>query len=172
MFDKIVPPDLSPSAPPPTAFNFLVVFLGIDLKLNTNVPVDTSIPAPNLFDLRFQRVSGIGMTVPTQTKTNQGNQSLQLPQWPEYDKLVLERGFVVGLSPLKKELEFTLQNLQFQQKDILIMLLNGSGIPVVSWLFFGAYPTRWTIGDLDANQSRLLIETIEFSYKRFQSISI
>jgi phage tail-like protein len=161
MLDKIGIPGLSPAAAPPAAYHFMVSFLGVG-----GLPI-----APNPLDIRFQRVSGMEVSVPSQNMGQNGNESIRLPQWPQYSDLTLERGYVMG-SPLRLELILSLEDLQFQQKDVLVMLLNESGIPIATWMFFGAYPVRWQVSDLDASQSSFLIETLVLSYKRLQVLSL
>jgi len=69
-------------------------------------------------------------------------------------------------------LQETFANLQFTPRDVMVILLDPQGQAQVSWLFMDAYPTKWVMGDLDANQSSVFVETIELSYTHFQPVSL
>ncbi|HAS46052.1 MAG TPA: phage tail protein [Microscillaceae bacterium] len=147
--------------PPLMSFNFLVVFYGIGGGNGV----------PNTLDIRFQRVSGLGLSVNSTDKVRMGGHTVNLPNYPEHSNLTLERGYVLG-SPLRIELQETFANLQFTPRDVMVILLDPQGQAQVSWLFMDAYPTKWVMGDLDANQSSVFVETIELSYTHFQPVSL
>ncbi|EAY31809.1 phage tail protein [Microscilla marina] len=157
--DKTGTPKLTMNGAPLQAFNFLVSFLGVG-----------SITAPNPLDIRFQRVSGIGLNG-TMNSERIGGRQVRLPEFPTHENLTLERGYVVG-SPLRLEIEAKFADLEFQPRNVLVVLFDTKGSPMVSWLFYNAVPTRWAMGELNASQSGVFIETIELSYTRFQPISL
>lgn len=158
---KTSPPGLTSGASPPISFHFLVIFYGI-----------LGGTAPNALDIRFQKVTGIELSITNMENRRMVGKQVRLPNFPEFTNLVLERGYVVGASPLRKELEFTFESLEFCPRNVHVFLLDAQSLPVASWLFFDAFPVRWALSDLDANQSGVLIETMELSYSRFQSISL
>lgn len=146
---------------PLMSYNFLVVFYtgkGISI-------------APNPIDIRFQKVSGIGLSMNNLETKRIGGKNVRLPSFPTHDNLTLERGYAVR-SPLRIELETSFENLKIHPRDVIVMLLDTQGKPQASWLFFRAYPVKWTLSDLDASQSSIFIESMELSYTRFQSISL
>lgn len=65
-----------------------------------------------------------------------------------------------------------MSQFKFSPGNVLVSLLNGAGIPISSWLFMKAYPVKWRISDLDADQNQVLIETMELIYHRMQPIRI
>ena len=117
----------------------------------------------NPLDIRFKRVSGIGATISVD--------AYQLPEEVKYDNLLLERGLTVG-SLLSVEFDIAMSQFKFSPANVLISLLDESGIPISSWLFMKAYPVKWRISDLDADQNQVVIETMELAYQRMQPIRI
>ena len=97
--------------------------------------------------------------------------SLRLPTRMTYGNLVLERGMVIG-SALNIEFNLAMSTMSFQPGNVLVMLLNANHTPVASWLFQETYPLQWSVSDLDANQSSVVIDTMELAYARLQSLRI
>ena len=54
----------------------------------------------------------------------------------------------------------------------MVSLLDEAGTPVSSWLFINAYPVKWTVSSLDADSNTVVIETLELSYQRMQTLEI
>ncbi|MCK6587049.1 MAG: phage tail protein [Polyangiaceae bacterium] len=128
---------------------------------------------PNPVDIRFQKVKGLSLTVRT-TPVTEGGQNIytqQLPVAVEHGNLVLERGMVIG-SPLIIEFNATMSLFQFTPSNVIVMLFNEESIPIASWLFMNAFPVRWSLSDLDATEKSILIDTLELSYARMQTLRI
>lgn len=153
-------PELSLIPDPPVGFYFMVVFLAGGIL-------------PNLLDIRFQKVSGLTSTIETQ-EIKEGGENLfvsRLPTRVTYDNLILERGVVIG-SLLSAELNTAMSTLRFQPANVLVMLLNAQNSPIANWLCQNAYPVKWSISGLDANQNAVVIETMELTYSRLQRVKI
>jgi phage tail-like protein len=89
-----IPGPLPITSDPPLRFRFGVLFFAGGV-------------IPNPIDTLFQKVSGLGTTVDTET-VEQGGENLysqRLPKKIQHENLVLERGMLVG-SPLV--IEFTI----------------------------------------------------------------
>lgn len=161
MPSKFPLPELTP--PPPLGFAFMVIFYGIG-----------DIPIPNGLDIRFQRVSGIGAHFEDErTEVERGSINQRhtvLPGRPNFTPLVLERGLVTGISPLALELQAAVFDQQFTPHHVHVMLMNELSIPIANWFFMDAYPVRWSISDLDASQSQVVIERLEMRYCNFRAI--
>lgn len=145
---------------PPLAFRFGVLFFAGGF-------------VPNPLDIMFQKVSGLGSTVETDTIA-EGGQNLytqHLPKKIQYENLVLERGLVVG-SPLVIEFNVAMSAFKFSPSNVLVTLLDSTNIPVASWLFMKAYPVKWRVSDLEANANSVVIETMELTYQRMQVLRI
>lgn len=144
----------------PLGFRFSVVFFALGVL-------------PNPIDIRFQKVRGLSARVET-TPIHSGGQNLytqKLPTGITYENLVLERGVLIG-SPLAVEINVALSLFRFAPSNVLVTLLDGTGIPLSAWFFFKAYPVRWSTADLDATNKEVLIETIELAYARMQIMRI
>jgi phage tail-like protein len=54
---------------------------------------------------------------------------------------------------------------------IIVFLLDPlTSAPAMAWGFYDAYPTKWTISDFDAQDSKYAFESIEFSYSSYTKI--
>ena len=160
MLDKITPPPLSFTDYPPVVFHFQVVFM-------------TAGVAPNLLDVRFQKVAGLSADISPETY-EEGGQNLYTHRFPNrisYGNLVLERGMVIG-SPLGIEFNAAMSMFKFYPSNVLVMLLNADSVPVANWLFFKAYPVKWSVSDFDANSNQIVIESMELAYTRFQRLTL
>lgn len=145
---------------PPLGFRFGVIFL-----------VGGVIPNP--IDILFQKVSGLGASVDTYS-IEEGGQNLYaqpLPKRIQHENLVLERGLVVG-SPLVIEFNAALSLFKFKPSNVLVNLLDNTRIPIASWLFMKAYPVKWSVSDLDATTNAVVIEHMELTYQRMQTIRL
>jgi phage tail-like protein len=128
---------------------------------------------PNPLDLRFSKVSGLSMTVETESLA-EGGQNLytqQLPRSVSHGNLVLERGMVVG-SPLNIEFNASLSTFKFITSNVLVTLLSEDGLPMAAWLFMKAWPVKWSTSDLDATTPGLVIDTMELAYGRMQVLRV
>ncbi len=158
--NAILPDQLSILSDFPLVFRFGVTFLigGI---------------LPNPLDIRFQKVSGISSEIKTDT-VNEGGQNLyahRLPTRVNYENLKLERGMVVG-SLLNVEFNLAMSTFKFAPSNVLVTLFNEDSIPVSAWMFMKAYPVKWSVSDLDANQDAIVIDSMELAYRQFMSIRI
>jgi phage tail-like protein len=128
---------------------------------------------PNPLDIRFAKASGLSATIKT-SAVNEGGQNLythRLPDRVEYGNLVLERGYLVG-SPLHIEFNAAMTAFKFVPSNVIVTLLNDDKIPLGAWMFMKAYPVRWATSDLDANEEKLVIDTLELAYTRMQIMRI
>lgn len=145
---------------PPLGFRFAVFFFAGGV-------------IPNPLDILFQRVSGLGSKIDT-IPIKEGGQNLythQLPTRVSYTNLVLERGMVTG-SPLGIEFNVAMSLFKFAPSNVMVTLLGEEGAPRSAWLFIKAFPVRWATSDLNANEERLVIETLELAYTRMQVIRL
>ncbi len=128
---------------------------------------------PDPLDIRFQRVTGISTRVETEA-VNKGGQNIVtrlVPKRLVYDNLVLERGFVVG-SPLNIQLNGIMNEFKFFRSDVLVTLFNDDAVPISAWMFKEAFPVRWATADLNAQEDRILIDTLEISFTRMLTVRL
>lgn len=145
----------------PVSFHFLVSFIEAGVL-------------PNPIDIRFQTVSGLSSEIEIE-EIQEGGLNIYKPRIPTrviHENLILERGMVIG-SPLT--IQFSAAMNQFKlvpTSTVLIMLLNQDNIPLSCWSFYLAYPVKWTISDLDANENSVVIETMELAYQKFKTVRL
>tara|TARA_B100001750_G_C15051601_1_gene371736 strand:- start:303 stop:536 length:234 start_codon:yes stop_codon:yes gene_type:complete len=60
-----------------------------------------------------------------------------------------------------------IESFQFEPLDLTVKLLNESHDPLVTWNVVHAYPVKWSVADLNAEENSVLIETVELSYNYF-----
>ncbi len=128
---------------------------------------------PLVTDFMFQRVGGLSSEVQVDA-INEGGQNLfphRLPGRISYGNLALERGFAL-LSPLTWEFINTFTRHQFIPSSVLVVLLGDAGMPLASWVFEKAYPVKWSFSDLEAQDSKVFVDSMELAYTRYQTITI
>ena len=129
---------------------------------------------PNLLDIRFQKVSGLSAEVDI-SPCPEGGQNLytqMLPNKISYGRLSLERGMVIG-SPLNWKFEEAMSKFKFCPSNVQVMLFGEDyTMPLASWKFLKAFPVRWAIGPLDAEQEKVLIDMMELAYTRMEIMRI
>ena len=54
-----------------------------------------------------------------------------------------------------------------ERRDITIKLLNEEHQPLVSWNVVHAYPVKWAVEDFNAEESKLVVESVELTYNYF-----
>ena len=77
---------------------------------------------------------------------------------------------VVG-SPLNIEFNIAMSLFKFAASNVLVTLLGEDKMPLAAWLFFKAYPVKWSTSDLAAEPA-LVIDTMELAYTRMQRLSL
>lgn len=128
-------------------------------------------------DASFQDVSGIESHFDVEEVVEGGENRFvhRLPRNTKYSNLVLSRGVVNKVSFLAEWFGKTIGSsltLPIIPFNVLVMLLNNEGRPVITWLFVNAYPVRWEVGPLDSMDSKILIEKLELSYNYFERLNL
>ncbi len=60
-------------------------------------------------------------------------------------------------------------NFDIRPMNLLVRLLNlNNPQPLVIWEVIHAWPKKWSISDLNAEQNSLAIESLELNYSYFQ----
>ena len=146
---------------PPVGFHFLVRFEGLLLKY------------PGIPDIGFQSVSGINADIGIEEYQEGGENRFKhkLPNPVTYPNLVMKRGMLIG-SQLMQWFKDSVESYKFEANDITVILLNGDHIPIQGWNFIKAWPVKWNISDFNAEESTIVIETIEFAYQYFRRLDV
>ncbi|TGE14012.1 phage tail protein [Hymenobacter elongatus] len=124
-------------------------------------------------DAAFQEVSGLSVERETET-IGEGGQNLykyQVPAVAKYSNLVLKRGLLIEGSALAAWVRTTIGSDLSEPivpKQVFLSLLNEQGGPLAFWSFEQAWPVKWSVSDFKADDSAIVIETLELTYTRFQ----
>ena len=138
---------------PPPSFHFKVEFLNIQATDN---------------DILFQSVSGLNVSLETESIKEGGENRFEhvIPTRSKYTDLVLKRG-VLKDSGVIKWCREAIEQFQVKPVTVLVSLLNEQHEALVVWNIKHAWPKKWSVADLNAEQSTVLIETIELNYNFF-----
>lgn len=141
---------------PPVGFHFEVEFLGID---NFN------------HDNQFQSVSGLTIDLETEEIAEGGQNHFKhkLPVRTSFSNLVLTRGMLKN-SGVIAWVKAALEGFQIVPINLTVKLLDENHEPLQTWSIVNAYPVQWSIGDFNAEESSLVIETLELTYNYFKII--
>lgn len=149
---------------PPVGFYFKVEFSGLETKIN---------------DHQFQSVSGLSVDLETEEIAEGGENRFKhkIPVRTKFPNLVLKRGMLMD-SGVIEWCKDALLNYKFEPVDLTVSLLvketdtltSGNGKPLQTWNIVHAYPVKWNVGDFNAEENKLVIETLELSYNYFKII--
>jgi phage tail-like protein len=121
-------------------------------------------------DIRFQSVSGLDSVLDTETVKEGGENRFEhvVPVRRKYGPLVLKRGLIKpsdsGITAWLKK-AFDDENV-IALPTVVIKLLNEQHQPLMSWTINNVWPRSWKMGELNAEQGGVLIETLELNYNR------
>lgn len=120
-------------------------------------------------DVRFQEVSGLSSEIGTEELQEGGENrfSHRLPGRVKYGNLVLKRGMLTD-SALIDWFRNAVEEYTFEPVDVQVTLLNEDHDPIMSWSFTRAWPVKWSVSDLKAQDNSLVVETIELAYNYFR----
>jgi phage tail-like protein len=119
-------------------------------------------------DTHFQSVSGLSVEMQTDTVREGGENRFVhvIPKNTSYQNLTLKRGVIPDSGIIKWILD-TFQSLQIRPVDLTITLFNEKKDPLMLWNVFQAWPKKWAVEDLNAMESKVLIESLEMQYQYF-----
>jgi len=137
---------------PPVGFHFKVEFQGIG---NDN-------------DMRFQSVGGLNVEYDTESIKEGGENRFEhkLPTRTKFSDLSLKRGMLTN-SEVINWVKKALFNREFKPALIIITLLNPEHQPLKVWKVNNAWPRKWSVSDLNANENSVVVETLELCYSFF-----
>lgn len=144
---------------PPVGFHFQVQFESLQNKY------------PGISDVGFQSVSGINHEIGIEEYHEGGENRFKhkLPNPVTYPNLLLKRGMLIG-SQLVGWFRESVESYAFDPNNITVKLMNGERKPLQGWSFVNAWPVKWDISEFDAEQSSIVIESIEFAYQYFRRL--
>ena len=129
-------------------------------------------------DGRFQSVAGLSMELETESKKEGGENRFEhaLPIRTKYPLLVLKRGLIQS-----KLREWCISSINaitslasadpgkrlITPKDLTVTLLGPQNEALMTWQVVHAWPKKWSVTDLNAEQSAIVVESIELQYQYF-----
>lgn len=148
-----------PSNDPLVGFHFSVVF-----ELVPQFSIDT----------KFQSVNGLKVTMETESYTEGGQNRFKhnFPVRSGHQDLVLKRGVTTDISGLSMWCNQALENFVFYPANLIVSLLNEKGNPVKVWYVSHAIPLSYEFSDFNAEENKIVIETITLKYNFFKEIPI
>lgn len=148
-----------PSNDPLVGFHFSVIF-----ELVPQFSIDT----------KFQSVNGLKVTMETESYTEGGQNRFKhnFPVRSGYQDLVLKRGVTTDISGLSMWCTQALENFVFYPANLIVSLLNEKGNPVKVWYVSHAIPLSYEFSDFNAEENKIVIETITLKYNFFKEIPI
>jgi phage tail-like protein len=119
-------------------------------------------------DARFQTVSGLSVEYDYESFKEGGENRFEhkLPVRTKYADLVLKRGMLMD-SDVIKWFVAAFRDREFTPTDISVILMNEKGDPLRTWNVAHAIPKKWLVSDFNANESSVVIETMELTYRYF-----
>jgi len=127
---------------------------------------------PQNVDIRFQSVSGLDVEMETTTLKEGGENGFShvLPVNVKFSSiLTLKRGVLMpGQSGLTDWFIDALIHFRVVPLSLVsVELLNENHQILAKWDVEFVWPKSWKIGELNAERSEILIETLELHYNRF-----
>lgn len=141
---------------PPVGFHFLVEFEGLGSQEK---------------DHQFQSVSGLSVDIETEEFAEGGENRFKhkLPVKTKFPNLTLKRGILIN-STVIDWCRDAIENFSFKPVNLTVKLLNQEHQPLVSWNVVHAYPVKWAVEDFNAEESKLVVESVELTYNYFTLI--
>ena len=122
-------------------------------------------------DTRFQEISGLTAEVSLE-EYHEGGLNVhahRLPTGTKFNNLVLKRGYMVSTA-IEKWCRNAVELFVFEPKDVDVVLLDEKHQPIAQWSFAGAYPVKWSLSDLKAQDNAIAIESMELAFKSFRQV--
>ncbi|CAB3656977.1 phage tail protein [Trinickia soli] len=141
---------------PPVSFYFTLAFDGIRTAN----------------DAAFMEASGMDAEFTT-TEIKEGGENrfaYRVPERAKYGNLVLKRGIAPSNSRLAMWCRDTLEGdgaYKIEPRSVQLLLLDAEASPVMAWNFVNAWPVKWSVASFNAQENKLAMETLEFSYNYF-----
>ena len=141
-------------------------------------------------DVQFQSVGGLSVDIETEEYGEGGENRFKhkLPGRTKFPNLVLKRGLFKD-SAVLKWCENAFENFEFKPIDLVISLYSDAAsdsvrneeknrddkvfnakdsTPLITWKITHAIPVKWAVDDLNSQESKIVMETLELSYNYFK----
>ncbi|MFW5756463.1 MAG: phage tail protein [Tangfeifania sp.] len=120
-------------------------------------------------EFEFQSVSGLNVELETEQIAEGGENRFKhrLPVRTKFTNIVLKRGLKVN-SDLVQWCRDAVLDFNIVPTDMTIVLLNEEHEPLQTWNVVHAWPVKWDVTDLNAEESKIAVESIELAYNYFK----
>jgi phage tail-like protein len=91
----------------------------------------------------------------------------QVPGRVRHGNLVLKRGILSSSTALFRWCASVLESdlgTPIRPKTIVVSLLSEKAAPLITWSVASAWPVKWNVSELKANEGTVAMETLEFAY--------
>jgi phage tail-like protein len=105
----------------------------------------------------------------TESKKEGGENRFEhaLPVRAKFPALVLKRGLITESKLLMDWCNNVFNNFIIEPKDLTVSLLNEEHDPLLTWNVVQAWPKKWSLSDLNAEQNSIAIESFELQYQYY-----
>ncbi|NLE61582.1 MAG: phage tail protein [Planctomycetes bacterium] len=120
-------------------------------------------------EIRFRDVSGLAMELEEETY-NEGGENRFIRKFPvraRYPDLVLKRGLLTN-SKVSEWCRAAIQDLDIHPVTVWVTVLNDNHEPLQTFTFVNAWPKKWSLSDLNAEASEIVIESLELAYQYYR----
>ncbi|NER12055.1 phage tail protein [Leptobacterium flavescens] len=135
-----------------------------------------NLPTVKEVDVRFQSVGGMNVEVEKETVKEGGENRFEhsIPGRRKYTSLTLKRGILTPEhSGLTQWCQDAFQNMVITPVGkVNIELLNENHDVLMQWELSHVWPVSWKVGELNAEQGSVLIETLELNYNYFKLVTV
>lgn len=140
---------------PPVGFHFLVEFQGL--------------PGVTDQDNRFQEVGGLSVDIQTEDIKSGGENrfTYKLPTRASYPNLTLKRGLLVDSAVINFVTD-ALNTMEVEPITLQVSLLNEEHKILQAYSCVNAYPLKWSLDNFNANDSKVVVESMEWYYQYFK----
>ncbi len=124
-------------------------------------------------DTRFQEVTGLSAELGVEELAEGGENrfSHRLPLRGRYTNLILKRGLLVD-SGLVQWCKDAVENLIFDPVTVDVTLLDEAHNPLGdTYSFQRCWPVKWALSDFKAQESSIVVETLELAYSFYRRIT-
>ena len=73
-------------------------------------------------------------------------------------------------SAIVKWCKDAIENLDIKPITVVITLLNEKNEPLQTYNIVNAWPKKWSVSDFNAQESKIVVETMELSYQYFKVV--
>lgn len=117
----------------------------------------------------FSEVTGLNVsTKPIEYRegSNKDYTVYKMPGLKTFNNVTLKRGSLAADNGFFDWIN-TMVNNTVERRNVAIKLLDENHEPVITWSLRNAFPVKYDPGSLNANDGKVLIESLELAYESF-----